>query len=396
MSRILVIDDQQAIRRTLREVLEYEKHTIDEAEDGEDGIKKIKEGDFDLVLCDIKMPRMDGMDVLNAVEGCGVPIVMISGNGDIETAVECMKKGSVDYIEKPLDLNKLLTTINNALAAKTYENQSKPYDNKTKFYENKIKPKKNETGLKEDEIIGNSPAIIAMKNLIDKIAATDAKVLITGENGSGKELVAQRLHNKSHRCNQPFVEINCAAIPNELIESELFGHEKGSFTSAIKQRKGKFEQADGGTLFLDEIGDMNLAAQSKVLRALQYQKITRVGSEKDISVNVRIIAATNRNLKEEIAKGNFREDLYHRLCVIEIHVPALNDRREDIPLLIDHFLTRISKENGTKRMLIEPNAVQALSKLDFSGNVRQLHNIIERLTILCEKKITLKDVEAYV
>ncbi|MDR0790466.1 MAG: sigma-54 dependent transcriptional regulator [Bacteroidales bacterium] len=384
MSKILVIDDQQPIRRTLKEILEYENYAVEEATDGEEGVKKIKSEQYDLVLCDIKMPKMDGLEVLQAIDN-KPPIVMISGHGDIETAVQCMKQGAVDYIEKPLDLNKLLATISKALTNRNNNTQPTSVSPRHKSHSSPI----------TDDIIGTSPSIIAMKKLIDKIAATEAKVLITGDNGSGKELVARCLHQKSTRSNQPFVEINCAAIPNELIESELFGHEKGSFTSAIKQRKGKFEQADGGTLFLDEIGDMNLSAQSKVLRALQEKTITRVGSEKDIEVNVRIIAATNKNLKQEIEKDTFREDLYHRLCVIELHVPALNDRREDIPLLADYFLTQIAKESGSNKTIIEPAAVEALSKLDFSGNVRQLRNIIERLTILCEGKITAKDVASY-
>jgi DNA-binding NtrC family response regulator len=389
MSKILVIDDQSSIRRTLREVLEYEKHIIEEAADGQEGLKKLKTDSFDLVLCDIKMPGMDGIEVLTkAVEFSYSSFVMISGHGTIETAVECLKKGAADYIEKPLDLNKLLNTINEVLQRKSDSSIVSTLGGQSL--------KKNKAIKNEVDIIGQSPAIKSMKALIAKIAPTDAKVLITGANGSGKELVAKMIHQKSHRSDLPFIEINCAAIPNELIESELFGHEKGSFTSAIKQRKGKFEQADGGTLFLDEIGDMNLSAQSKVLRALQEGKITRVGSEKDIDVNVRIIAATNKNLKQEIALGNFREDLYHRLCVMEIKVPALNERKEDIPLLIEHFLNQIATQTNNNQVKIEPKAIKAIEELDFSGNVRQLRNIVERLTILCEGKITAKDVKDYI
>ncbi|MDR1846491.1 MAG: sigma-54 dependent transcriptional regulator [Bacteroidales bacterium] len=382
MSKILVIDDEKAIVRAITEILEYENHQIDTAFNGLEGVNKLKTNDYDLVLCDIKMPKMDGIEVLQHIDiEQKPPMIMISGHGDIATAVECLKLGAADFIEKPLDLNKLLQTINAVLQSPT------------SVFKHKIKPKYNDT-FSPDEIIGKSVVMLEMKRLITKIAKADtAKVLITGGNGSGKELVARSIHAQSRRSNMPFVEINCAAIPNELIESELFGHEKGSFTSAIKQRKGKFEQADGGFLFLDEVGDMNLSAQSKVLRALQEQKITRVGSEKDIKVNVRIIAATNKDLKNEIKLGNFREDLYHRLCVIEIKVPDLNDRREDIPLLIDHFLSQITDKS--QHISIDSAAVSALMKLDYSGNVRQLRNIIERLTILCDKKITAKDVKDY-
>jgi DNA-binding NtrC family response regulator len=386
MSRILIIDDEKAIRRTLKEILEYENHITDEAENGSDALNMIKNGkNYDLVLCDIKMPKIDGVETLvRARELARIPFIMISGHGDIETAVECMKKGAVDYIEKPLDLNRLLTTINNILSK---HNQPEP-EKEVIVKQNKSAIPVSKSGVTPTLLIGKSQVMVAMRNLIEKIAPTDARVLITGENGSGKELVAKMLFEKSLRNNMPFVEINCAAIPNELIESELFGHVKGSFTSAIKDRKGKFEQADGGTLFLDEVGDMNLSAQSKVLRVLQEKKICRVGSEKDISVDVRIIAATNKNLRQEIEKGNFREDLYHRLCVIEIQVPPLNERLEDIPLFIEHFLSQ-------KSVKIETKAIEALKKFNYSGNVRQLQNIVERLAILCEGKITLEDVKKY-
>lgn len=398
MYTILIIDDEKAIRRTLKEILEYENFIVEEAADGFEAVQKLNSNnDFNLVLCDIKMPKMDGIEVLAAVKNrslntknTNVPFIMISGHGDIETAVECMKQGAADYIEKPLDLNKLITTVNRVLKDIKTVNKYGIVQDIKKTLNSKS------SSISKTKIIGSSTAITMMKNLIVKIAPTDARVLISGENGTGKELVAKMLYENSNRKDKPFVEINCAAIPNELIESELFGHVKGSFTSAIKDRKGKFEQADGGTLFLDEVGDMNLSAQSKVLRALQEKRICRVGSEKEITVDVRIIAATNKDLQKEIENGKFREDLYHRLCVIEIKVPSLNDRKEDIPLLIEYFLEEFAAENGKKPQKIESKAVEVITKMNFSGNVRQLRNIIERLTILSEDKITLNDVKNYV
>lgn len=382
MSKILVIDDEKAIRNTLKEILEFESHTVDLAEDGVAGVEMFTNGGYDIVLCDIKMPQMDGIEVLDKLQeqSNDTPVIMISGHGNIDTAVEAIKKGAYDFIEKPLDLNRLLITIRNAT------------DKTTLIQETKVLKRKVNKAF---DIVGESPAITKVKDMIERVAPTEARVLITGPNGTGKELVSRWLHEKSSRAAMPFVEVNCAAIPSELIESELFGHEKGAFTSAIKQRKGKFEQADGGTLFLDEIGDMSLSAQAKVLRALQEHKISRVGSDKDITVNVRVIAATNKNLTKEIELGNFREDLYHRLSVIIIHVPALNERLEDIPLLSTHFNELICGEYGIQPKHITPDAIDELKKLKWTGNIRELRNVIERLIILSDKEITGKDVKAF-
>jgi two-component system nitrogen regulation response regulator NtrX len=382
MSKILVIDDERAIRNTLKEILEFEKHEVDLAEEGISGIEMFKATCYDVVLCDIKMPQMDGIEVLGKLQehSAETPVIMISGHGNIDTAVESIKKGAYDFIEKPLDLNRLLITLRNATDKTTLIQETKT-----------LKKKVNKTY----DIVGDSAAISKVKDIIDKVAPTNSRVLITGSNGTGKELVARWLHEKSNRSDMPFVEVNCAAIPSELIESELFGHEKGAFTSAIKQRKGKFEQADGGTLFLDEIGDMSLSAQAKVLRALQENKITRVGSDKDIEVNVRVIAATNKNLQKEIEGGHFREDLYHRLSVIIIHVPALNDRTEDIPTLADHFIDLICTEHGMPKKTITPNAIEELQKIKWTGNIREFRNVIERLIILCNKEINDQDVKAF-
>ncbi|HCT29296.1 MAG TPA: response regulator [Bacteroidales bacterium] len=382
MSKILVIDDERAIRNTLKEILEFEKHEVDIAEDGATGIEIFKTNSYDVVLCDIKMPNMDGIEVLDKLqEHCvEIPVIMISGHGNIDTAVEAIKKGAFDFIEKPLDLNRLLITIRNATDKTTLIQETKTL--KKKVY-------------KTYDIVGESAAITKVKDIIDRVAPTNSRVLITGSNGTGKELVARWLHEKSVRSSMPFVEVNCAAIPSELIESELFGHEKGAFTSAIKQRKGKFEQADGGTLFLDEIGDMSLSAQAKVLRALQENKITRVGSDKDIDVNVRVIAATNKNLQKEIEAAQFREDLYHRLSVIIIHVPSLNDRVEDIPLLADHFIELICAEHGMATKTITPKAIEALQMQKWTGNIREFRNVIERLIILCNKEISEQDVKMF-
>jgi two-component system, NtrC family, nitrogen regulation response regulator NtrX len=383
MYNILIIDDEKAIRRALKEILEYENYTVEEAANGIEGLDKINEQVFDLIFCDIKMPKMDGIEFLEKANSlCSCPIVMISGHGTIETAVETLKNGAVDYIEKPLDLNKILKVVK--------ENISKQ-DTKKQNTE-KTKPITNSSTT---IIVGNSEPIKKMIDLIDKVAATDAKVLITGENGTGKELVAKQIYEKSLRNKAPFIELNCAAIPNDLIESELFGHEKGSFTTAINKQRGKFLLADTGTLFLDEIGDMSLNTQSKVLQAIQEKKILPIGSEKEITVDVRIISATNKNLKQEIEEGRFREDLYHRINVIEIRVPSLSERREDIPLLINYFLEDIAKENNKNPLTIEKEAEQYLQTLDFSGNVRQLRNIIERLNILCEDTITVNDIKKY-
>jgi two-component system, NtrC family, nitrogen regulation response regulator NtrX len=382
MSKILVIDDERAIRNTLKDVLEYEKYQVDMAEDGPKGIEMFSANQYDVVLCDIKMAKMDGIEVLGKIAEVSkdIPVIMISGHGNIDTAVEAIKKGAYDFLEKPLDLNRLLITIRNAMDKSTLITQTQVLKNKvSKMY----------------EIVGESDAIKQVKQMIDRVAATEARVLITGSNGTGKELVAHQIHEKSNRAKGPFVEVNCAAIPSELIESELFGHEKGSFTSAIKQRIGKFEQANGGTLFLDEIGDMSLSAQAKVLRALQENKITRVGSDKDIHVNVRVITATNKNIKKEIENNNFREDLYHRLSVILIHVPALNERTEDIPLLADHFNTLICSEYGMSRKLITADAIKELQEIQWTGNIREFRNVLERLIILCPNEITGKDVLAY-
>ncbi len=382
MSKILVIDDERAIRSTLKEVLEYEKHEVDLAEDGLKGIELFNSNTYDIVLCDIKMAKMDGIEALARLHETApdTPVIMISGHGNIDTAVESIKKGAYDFLEKPLDLNRLLITIRNATDKTTLIQQTQVLKNKvSKMY----------------EIVGESEPIQQVKNMIDRVAPTEARVLITGSNGTGKELVAHQIHEKSMRSKGPFVEVNCAAIPSELIESELFGHEKGSFTSAIKQRIGKFEQANGGTLFLDEIGDMSLSAQAKVLRALQENKITRVGSDKDIHVNVRVITATNKNIKREIENNLFREDLYHRLSVILIHVPSLNDRETDIPLLAEHFNTLICGEYGMSKKNIKKDALKELQKIEWTGNIREFRNVLERLIILCPNEITGNDVIAY-
>jgi two-component system, NtrC family, nitrogen regulation response regulator NtrX len=382
MAKILVIDDEKPIRSTLIDILEYEKFTVEEAADGQQGISMVKRSKFDVILCDIKMPKMDGIEVLEKIMELApeTPVVMISGHGTIDTAVEAIKKGAFDFISKPLDLNRLLVTIRNAMERNSLISETKV-----------LKKKINKTF----DIIGNSKPINDIKEIIERVAPTEARVLITGENGTGKELVAKWLHEKSHRSAGPLVEVNCAAIPSELIESELFGHEKGAFTSAVAQRKGKFEQAEGGTLFLDEIGDMSLSAQAKVLRALQENKISRVGGDKEIKVNVRVVAATNKDIREEIKKGNFREDLYHRLSVILIHVPALNERKEDIPLLSEHFLDLICREYGMPKKSLTKEAQQELQKINWTGNIRELRNVIERLIILCDKTITDKDVKQY-
>lgn len=382
MKKILIIDDEKSIRRTLREILEYEKYQVDEAADGSEGISMIQKGGYDIILCDIKMPKMDGIEVLDKIMqlSSDIPVIMISGHGNIETAVEAVKKGAFDFIAKPLDLNRLLVTIRNAM------------DKSSLVTETKVLKKK---VSKTFDMIGESKAIVQIQAMIERVAPTDARVLITGGNGSGKELVARWLHEKSNRANAPLIEVNCAAIPSELIESELFGHEKGAFTSAVSQRKGKFEQAEGGTIFLDEIGDMSLSAQAKVLRALQENKITRVGGEKEIKVNVRVVAATNKDLQKEIAAGNFREDLYHRLSVILIHVPSLNDRKEDIPLLAEHFLKLICEDHGMPPKTFTKEAIKELQKINWTGNIREFRNVVERLIILCDKIILDKDVIAY-
>jgi two-component system, NtrC family, nitrogen regulation response regulator NtrX len=383
MSNILIIDDEKAIRKTLSEILSYEGYKIEEAGDGEEGLKKFKEKAYDVVLCDIKMPKLDGIEFLDKAREANpdVPVIMISGHGTIETAVEAVKKGAYDYISKPPDLNRLLITIRNAMDKNNLVTEAKVLKRKVSRVE---------------EMIGESAPIVKIKETIDKVAPTDARILVTGENGVGKELVARWVHEKSNRVAGPLVEVNCAAIPSELIESELFGHEKGSFTSAVKQRIGKFEQAHGGTLFLDEIGDMSLSAQAKVLRALQEGKITRVGGDKDISVDVRVIAATNKDLLKEVDEKNFRLDLYHRLSVIIIHVPSLNDRREDIPLLVDKFLADICADYGIPKKGIEKDALEALKQHNWTGNIRELRNVVERLIILSGKTIIADDVHAYV
>ena len=382
MSRILVIDDEQSIRNSLKEVLEYEKYEVDLATEGREGLEMFEKNKYDVVLCDIKMPKMDGIEVLEEIFGqtTDVPIIMISGHGNIDTAVESIKKGAYDFIEKPLDLNRLLITIKNALEKGSLVTETRALKKKVS---------------KKHEMVGESKALLRVKDMIDRVAPTDAKVLITGDNGTGKELIARQLHEKSNRTKQPFIEVNCAAIPAELIESELFGHEKGSFTSAHKQRIGKFEQAQSGTLFLDEIGDMSLSAQAKVLRALQENKISKVGSNKDIDVDVRVIAATNKNIKEEIDNHNFREDLYHRISVILIPVPSLNERKEDIPLLTDHFNIQICDEYGMSKKEITKDAIKELQKINWTGNIREFRNVLERLIILCEKKITGTDVISF-
>ncbi|HEX9828130.1 MAG TPA: sigma-54 dependent transcriptional regulator [Flavobacteriaceae bacterium] len=384
MPKILVIEDEAAIRRVLVKILSEESNAyqVEEAEDGLIGIEKIKKDDYDLVLCDIKMPKMDGVEVLEAVKKIKpeIPIVMISGHGDLDTAVYTMRLGAFDYISKPPDLNRLLNTVRIAL------------DRKELVVENKMLKKK---VSKNYEMIGESKAISKIKDMIEKVAATDARVLITGSNGTGKELVAHWLHEKSVRANGPMVEVNCAAIPSELIESELFGHVKGAFTSAVKDREGKFEAANGGTIFLDEVGDMSLSAQAKVLRALQENKIQRVGNDKDIKVDVRVITATNKDLKKEIEKNRFREDLYHRLAVILIHVPPLNERREDIPLLIDYFTDKIAEEHGTAKKTFSPKAITLLQEYDWTGNIRELRNVVERLIILGGKEVSESDVKLF-
>tara|TARA_Y100001933_G_scaffold265144_1_gene335775 strand:+ start:6212 stop:7387 length:1176 start_codon:yes stop_codon:yes gene_type:complete len=384
MGKILVIDDERPIRRTLCEILEFEKFEVDQAENGEDGLKMAQENEYDVILCDIKMPKMDGMEVLEKIKELDYDstIVMISGHGTIDTAVDALKKGAFDYLPKPPDLNRLLVTVRNAMNKKELVQETKV-----------LKKKLNK--VKSANIIGESQAIKTVINMIDKVAATDARVLITGGNGSGKELVARQIHEKSPRAKSTLVEVNCAAIPSELIESELFGHEKGAFTSAHKQRKGNFETANGGTLFLDEIGDMSLSAQAKVLRALQENKITRVGGEKEIKVDVRVVAATNKDLKEEIAKGNFREDLYHRLSVIIIENPSLNERKEDIPLLSDFFTKQICEEHGIAPKTISEKGLIELQKINWTGNIREFRNVMERLIILCGNEITEKDVVTF-
>jgi two-component system nitrogen regulation response regulator NtrX len=385
MATILVIDDEEAIRNALRDILEMEDYEVEEAKDGIDALSKIKTKSFDAIICDIKMPKMDGMEVLERVHliSPDTPIIMISGHGDIDTAVETVKKGAFDFISKPPDLNRLLITIRNALDKSSLVSETKVL-------------KKRITKGKTQEIVGESAPILKIKETIDRIAPTDARVLITGPNGTGKELVARWIHEKSERADKLLVEVNCAAIPSELIESELFGHEKGAFTSAIKQRIGKFEQAHGGTLFLDEIGDMSLSAQAKVLRALQEHKITRVGGDKDLKVDVRVLAATNKDLRKEIAEGRFREDLYHRLAVIIIQVPALNDRKDDIPLLVEHFIDMVCNEYGRSVKKIQPKAIKLLQEMDWTGNIRELRNVIERLIILSDQEITDSDVTNYV
>ena len=382
MAKILIIDDEKSIRSTLREILEYEKYEVEEAEDGETGLEMLSKNDFDVALCDIKMPKIDGIEVLERSHSQGkeTPFIMVSAHGTIETAVEATKKGAFDFIQKPPDLNRLLLTVRNAL------------DRSTLVTETKVLRKK---ASKTFDIIGDSAAIKKVKETIDKVAPTDARVLIQGANGTGKELVAKWIHQKSSRSSGPLVEVNCAAIPAELIESELFGHEKGAFTSAIKQRHGKFEQANGGSLFLDEIGDMSLSAQAKVLRALQENKISRVGGDKEIKVNVRVITATNKDLKSEIKEKKFREDLYHRISVILIQVPPLSDRIEDIPLLVDKFLEEIAAEYGSTKKSISEKALKELQKHPWTGNIRELRNVVERLVIMCGQDIDAKDVVQY-
>jgi len=382
MPKILIIDDEKAIRRTIREILEFEKYLVDEAEDGQQGLDMALKGGYDVILSDIKMPKLDGIELLTKLmaHGTDSALIMMSGHGNIETAVDAVKKGAYDYLAKPIDLNRLLVTIRNAM------------DKSTLVAETKVLKKK--IG-KTYEMVGDSKALNNIREMIEKVAPTDARVLITGSNGSGKELVAREIHNKSNRASAPLIEVNCAAIPSELIESELFGHEKGAFTSAVATRKGKFELAEGGTIFLDEIGDMSLSAQAKVLRALQENKITRVGGDKEIKVDVRILAATNKDLKKEIEKGEFREDLFHRLSVIPIHVPSLNDRKEDIPLLAEHFIGLICSDYGMPNKPISKDAIKALQQKDWTGNIREFRNVIERLIILCGKEITDKDVKQF-
>lgn len=390
MSKLLIIDDERGIRNTLREILADEGHEVDVAENGKIGMEMAQAKAYDLIFSDIKMPEMDGIELLTHLKANGegangesadTPIVMISGHGDVETAVQALKLGAYDFLLKPLDLNRILITTKNALESKSLKQETKQLRKKV--------------AAKGPQMVGESAAITRVREIIDKVAPTEARVLITGPNGTGKEVVAHLIHEQSARAAGPMVEVNCAAIPSELIESELFGHMKGSFTGAVKDRAGKFEQADGGTLFLDEIGDMSLAAQTKVLRALQESEITRVGSDKAIKVNVRVLAATNKDLQKEIKAGNFREDLFHRLNVIPIQVPALNDRLEDIPLLVDYFATQICAEQGIALKTFEPEAIKALQSKDWTGNIRQLRNVVERLIILAGAKITKEDVEAY-
>ena len=395
MAKLLVIDDERGIRNTLREILADEGHEVDVAENGKQGLEMAQAKAYDLIFSDIKMPEMDGMEVLKALkeptpdpslkggeaESIETPIVMITGHGDVETAVQALKAGAYDFLVKPLDLNRILITTKNALESKSLKQETKQLRKKV--------------AAKGHQMVGESAAITRVREIINKVAPTEARVLITGPNGTGKEVVAHLIHENSARANGPMVEVNCAAIPSELIESELFGHMKGSFTGAVKDRAGKFEQADGGTLFLDEIGDMSLAAQTKVLRALQESEITRVGSDKAIKVNVRVLAATNKDLQKEIAEGNFREDLFHRLNVIPVAVPALNDRIEDIPLLVNYFVEQICDEQGIAKKSFEPEAIKALQQKQWTGNIRQLRNVVERLIILAGAKITKEDVEAY-
>jgi len=382
MPKILIIDDEKSIRTTLREILEYEKYEVTEAADGEQGLKKLLGENFDIVLCDIKMPKMNGMEVLERAVTAEVdtPFIMISAHGTIENAVDATRIGAYDFLEKPPDLNRLLVSLRNAMDKNKLVKE-------TKVLKRKVS--------KKYEMVGDSQQLMEVKEMIEKVAPTDARVLITGPNGSGKELVARWIHEKSQRAKGPMIEVNCAAIPTELIESELFGHEKGSFTSAVKQRIGKFEQASGGSLFLDEIGDMSLSAQSKVLRALQENKITRVGGEKDIAVDVRVLAATNKDLKNEIAEGNFREDLYHRLSVIIVKVPALNERKEDIPDLVNKFLSDLGNDYGTKPKTIHQDALKELQNMEWSGNIRELRNVVERLVIMSNEEIKIADVKKY-
>ena len=385
MAKLLIIDDERSIRNTLREILADEGHEVDVAENGKQGLEMAQAKAYDLIFSDIKMPEMDGIELLSALksgdEAVETPIVMISGHGDVETAVQALKNGAYDFLLKPLDLNRILITTKNALESKSLKQETRQLRKKI--------------SAKGPQMIGESAAIQRVREIIDKVAPTEARVLITGPNGTGKEVVAHLIHEQSARANGPMVEVNCAAIPSELIESELFGHMKGSFTGAVKDRAGKFEQADGGTLFLDEIGDMSLAAQTKVLRALQESEITRVGSDKAIKVNVRVLAATNKDLQKEIAAGNFREDLFHRLNVIPIAVPALKERLEDIPLLVDYFTAQICAEQGIATKSFEPAAIKALQSKDWTGNIRQLRNVVERLIILAGNKITKTDVETY-
>jgi len=382
MAKILIVDDEELIRDTLKDILEHEGYKTDQAADGEQALAAIKRNKYDVILCDIKMPKVDGLDVLekSMEQNPDVPVIMISGHGTVETAIEATKRGAFDFISKPPDLNRLLITIRNALDKSTLISETKTLKRKVS---------------KTRDILGESPAIEKIKVTIERVAPTDARVLVTGANGTGKELVARWIHEKSQRAEGQLVEVNCAAIPSELIESELFGHEKGSFTSAIKQRIGKFEQANGGTLFLDEIGDMSLSAQAKVLRALQENKITRVGGDKEISVDVRVVAATNKNLYNEIEKGNFREDLYHRLSVIIIHVPTLNERLDDIPILGKAFLDEIRNDYGMAKKEFMPDAIKELQKINWTGNIRELRNVVERLAILSQDKITASDVDLY-